>query len=80
MSYCIGFDWLAPLRQLAQCRYVHIAKGCYRQSSRNGRCCHRQHIRIHSFATQNTPLINTETMLLVGYNEPQLAEKYILLD
>ena len=67
----VRLDRLAPLRQLAQRRYIHVAERRNRQRSRDRRRRHRQHIGIHPFAPQDAALIHPEAVLLVRDDQSQ---------
>ena len=78
--YHPGDDGLSLCRSGPNHGKIHISVHCGLKRPRNRRCGHDQHVRNSGFLHQQTPLIHTKSMLLVGNHQFQVLKNHILLD
>jgi hypothetical protein len=70
-------DRFAARRPAGDARNIHVAIGGERQSARNRRRRHHQHIGGFALACKCHALMHAEAVLLVDHRQAQIAERDI---
>ena len=76
----VGFNRLSAGRKLIEHGNIKVTVKHKRKRSRNGRCRHNECVRITALFAQSRPVLYSETVLFVCYNQSERTKFHIVLN